>query len=192
MPRTSRADRRRSKCASIRNGAPRWIRIVSKQPSPYRNPRLWIETRASSSETRTPSSHADAVRGHLHAVLREGLRMSAELVERLPILRLRVGVRHDAAADREVGGLADDGRGADRDVPVEGAIPGDVSDRAGVHAAAVRLEPLRKFPCPPAPGAPNRGRPGRSPPHGGGRHTSFKAAPHPPLPKIHAPGGGAG
>src|SRR2546425_9086495 len=101
-----------------------------------------METWASSSEIRTPSSHAEAVRGHLHAVLREGLRMSAELAERLPILRLRVRVRHDAAADREVGRLANDGRRADRDVPVDGAIPGDVSDRAGVHAAAVRLEPL--------------------------------------------------
>src|SRR2546428_8272881 len=95
-----------------------------------------METWASSSGIRTPSNHAEAVRGHLHAVLREGLRMSAELVERLPILRLRVRVRHDAAADREVGRLADDRRGADREVPIEGAIPGDVSDRAGVHAAA--------------------------------------------------------
>src|SRR5881409_4038191 len=111
MRRTSKADRSRSKCASIRKGAPRWIRIVSKHPSPYRNPRLWIETRASSSGTRTPSSHAEA------------LRMSAELVERLPILRLRVRVRHDAAADREVGRLADDSRGADRDVPIDRAIP---------------------------------------------------------------------
>src|SRR2546428_2257684 len=142
MRRTSRADRSRSKCASIRNGAPRWIRIVSKHPSPYRNPRLWIETRASSSGTKTPSSHAEAVRGHLHAVLREGLRMSAELVERLPILRLRVRVRHDAAADREVGRLADDSRGADRGVPIDRVIPGDVADRARVHAAAVRLNAL--------------------------------------------------
>src|SRR5438128_10174796 len=99
-----------------------------------------MEMWASSSGIRTPSSHAEAVRGHLHAVLREGLRMSAELVERLPILRLRVRVRHDAAADREVGRLADDGRRADRDVPVDGAIPGDVSDRAGVHAAAAAVE----------------------------------------------------
>src|SRR5438093_527462 len=108
MRRTSKADRSRSKCASIRNGAPRWIRIVSKHPSPYRSPRLWIDTRASSSGTKTPSSHAEAVRGHLHAVLREGLRMSAEFVERLPILRLTVRVRHNAAADREVRRLADD------------------------------------------------------------------------------------
>src|SRR2546427_12477477 len=122
MRRTSRADRSRSKCASIRNGAPRWIRIVSKHPSPYRNPWLWIETRASSSGTRAPSSHANAVRGHLHAVLREGLRMSAELIERLPILRLRVRVRNDAAADREVGGLSDDGCFAGRAVPIERAI----------------------------------------------------------------------
>src|SRR2546427_3610963 len=143
MRRTSRADRRRSKCASIRKGAPRWIRIVSKHPSPYRNPRLWIETRASSSGTRTPSSHAEAVRGHLHAVLREGLRMSAELVERLPILRLRVRVRHDAAADREGGRLADDGRGADRDVAIDGAVPGDVTARPRVHAAAARRPPPR-------------------------------------------------
>src|SRR2546429_8064189 len=97
-----------------------------------------METWASSSGIRTPSNHAEAVRGHLHAVLREGLRMSAELVERLPILRLRIRVRHDAAADREVGRLADDGRGADRDVPIDGAIPGDVADRARVHAAAGR------------------------------------------------------
>src|SRR5881296_4259462 len=101
-----------------------------------------METWASSSGIRTPSNHAEAVRGHLHAVLREGLRMSAELVERLPILRLRVRVRHDAAADREVGGLADDGRGADRDVPIDRAIPGDVADRARVHAAAVRFKAL--------------------------------------------------
>src|SRR5213080_3086083 len=145
MRRTSRADRSRAKCASSRKGAPRWIRIVSKHPSPYRNPRFPIETRAASSGIKTPSSHAEAVRGHLHAVLREGLRMSAELVERLPILRLRVRVRHDAAADREVGRLADDGRGADRDVPINGAIPGDVTDRPRVHAAAVRLEPLDDF-----------------------------------------------
>src|SRR6266571_1772403 len=100
-----------------------------------------METWASSSGIRTPSSHAEAVRGHLHAVLREGLRMSAELVERLPILRPRVRVGDDAAAD-EVGRLADDGGGADRDVPIERAVPGDVADRAGVHAAAVRLEPI--------------------------------------------------
>src|SRR3989454_4965077 len=101
-----------------------------------------MEMWASSSGIRTPSSHAEAVRGHLHAVLREGLRMSAELVERLPILRLRVRVRYDAAADREVGRLADDSRGADRDVPIDRAIPGDVADRPRVHTAAVRLEPL--------------------------------------------------
>src|SRR5437899_11970754 len=98
-----------------------------------------MEMWASSSGIRTPSNHAEAVRGHLHAVLREGLLMSAALVERLPILRLRVRVRHDAAADREVGRLADDGRRADRHVPVAGAIPGSVSDRAGVHPAAIRL-----------------------------------------------------
>src|SRR2546426_3818387 len=164
MRRTSKADRSRSKCASIRKGAPRWIRIVSKHPSPYRNPRLWIETWASSSGTRTPSSHAEAVRGHLHAVLREGLRMSAELVERLPILRLRIRVRHDAAADREVGRLADDGRGADRDVPIDGAIPGDVADRARVHAAAVPVRPAPQLPWPPPPGPPNRTPPARGPP----------------------------
>src|SRR6059036_2013725 len=101
-----------------------------------------MEMWASSSGIRTPSNHAEAVRGHLHAVLREGLRMSAELVERLPILRLRVRVRYDAAADPEVGRLANDRRGADRDVPIDGAVPGDVTDRARVHAAAVRLEPL--------------------------------------------------
>src|SRR2546422_1073216 len=185
MRRTSRADRRRSKCASIRKGAPRWIRIVSKHPSPYRNPRLWIETRASSSGTRTPSSHAEAVRGHLHAVLREGLRMSAELVERLPILRLRVRVRHDATADREVGRLADDGRRADRDVPVEGAIPGDVSDRAGVHAAAVRLRAPRNLPCPPLLSTRKRGAQGRGPQQGGGRHIVLKASSHHTLPMMH-------
>src|SRR2546426_2595879 len=115
-----------------------------------------MEMWASSSGIRAPSSHAEAVRGHLHAVLREGLRMSAELVERLPILRLRVRVRHDATADREVGRLADDGRRVDRDVPVEGAIPGDVSDRAGVHAAAVRLPPLAKLHWPRLRSARNR------------------------------------
>src|SRR2546427_8183150 len=176
MRRTSRADRSRSKCASIRNGAPRWIRIVSKHPSPYRNPRLWIETRASSSETRTPSSHADAVRGHLHAVLREGLRMSAELVERLPILRLRVGVRHDAAADREVGGLADDGRGTDRDVPIDRAIPGDVADRARVHTAAVRFEPLDDLHGPRLRSARNRAAGERGPHQVGDCHGGSKAS----------------
>src|SRR3989442_4794776 len=179
--RTSRADRSRSKCASSRKGAPRWIRIVSKHPSPYRNPRLPIGTRASSSDIRAPSSHAEAVRGHLHAVLREGLLMSAELVERLPILRLRVRVRHDAAADREVGRLADDGRRADRDVPVDGAIPGDVSDRAGVHAAAVRLEPPHDFPRPRLPRAPNLAAPGRGPPPVPGRLLVLKTPSHPPL-----------
>src|SRR2546425_7542884 len=169
MRRTSRADRSRSKCASSAKGAPRWIRIVSKHPSPYRNPRFPIGTRASSSGIRAPSSHAEAVRGHLHAVLREGLRMSAELVERLPILRLRVRVRHDATADREVGRLADDGRRADRDVPVEGAIPGDVSDRAGVHAAAGRLRTLRYFHGPPGRWTPNCGARGPGPPPGWGR-----------------------
>src|SRR2546426_2741247 len=105
-----------------------------------------MEMWASSSGIRTPSSHAEAVRGHLHAVLREGLRMSAELVERLPILRLRVRVRHDATADREVGRLADKGRRADRDVPVEGAIPGDVADCPRVHAAAAPPPPPRDLP----------------------------------------------
>src|SRR3989442_15889345 len=179
MRRTSKADRSRSKCASIRKAAPRWIRIVSKHPSPYRNPRLWIETRASSSGTRTPSSHAEAVRGHLHAVLREGLRMSAELVERLPVLRLRVRVRHDAAADREVGGLADDGCGADRDVPVDGAIPGDVADRARVHAAAVRLEAVDDFHGPRVRGGREWAAGGRGPPPGRDRHIVFKGSAHP-------------
>src|SRR3989442_15874302 len=133
----SSAERSRSKCAASRKGAPRWIRIVSKHPSPYRNPRLWIETRASSSGTRAPSSHAETVGCHLHAVLREGLRMSAELVERLPVLRLRVRVRHDAAADREVGRLANHSRTAYRDVPIDGSIPGDVADGALVHAPDV-------------------------------------------------------
>src|SRR2546426_7248101 len=113
-----------------------------------------METWASSSGIRTPSNHAEAVWGHLHAVLREGLRMSAELVERLPILRLWVRVGDDAAADREVGRLANDRRGADRDVPIERAVPGDVADRAGVHAAAVRLPPPPGLPCPPPSGAP--------------------------------------
>src|SRR2546428_1835473 len=113
-----------------------------------------MEMWASSSGIRTPSSHAEAVRGHLHAVLREGLRMSAELVERLPILRLRVRVRHDAAADREVRRLADHGRGANRDVPIDRAIPGDVADRARVHAAAGRLRAPPELPGPPPPGAP--------------------------------------
>src|SRR3989441_4341999 len=123
-----------------------------------------METWASSSGIRTPSNHVEAVRGHLHAVLREGLRMSAELVERLPILRLRVRVRHDAAADREVGRLANDRRGADRDVPIERAVPGDVADRAGVHAAAVRLRAPRGLPWPRARGGPDRGARGRGAP----------------------------
>src|SRR3989442_7558855 len=164
--RTSRADRSRSKCAPSRKGAPRWIRIVSKHPSPYRNPRLWIETRASSSGTRAPSSHAEAVRGHLHAVLREGLRMSAELVERLPVLRLRVRVRHDAAADREVGRLANHSLGADRDVPIDRAIPGDVADRARVHAAAGRRGPPGQFHGPRGWGAGGRAARGPVPPRG--------------------------
>src|SRR2546427_11151054 len=187
MRRTSEADGTRSKCASIGKGAPRWIRIVSKHPSPYRNPRLWIETWASSSGTRTPSSHAEAVRGHLHAVLREGLRMSAELVERLPILRLRIRVRHDAAADREVCSLADDGRGADRDVPIDRAIPGDVTDRARVHAAAVRLEPLGDLPGPRLRGARGRAPRGRGPHPVGGRPLGSEAASPPPLPMVHGP-----
>src|SRR6059058_3030614 len=128
MRRTSKADRRRSKCASTRKGAPRWIRIVSKHPSPYRNPRLWIETRASSSGTRTPSSHAEAVRGHLHAVLREGLRMSAELVERLPILRLRVRVGEPAE-------LGQKPRGDDR-VHGRGSSGGKTSSRGRVPPLA--------------------------------------------------------
>src|SRR3989475_12809889 len=41
-----------------------------------------------------------------------------------------------------MGCLADDRRGADRDVPVDRAIPGDVADRARVDAAPMRLEPL--------------------------------------------------
>src|SRR6266571_678886 len=116
------------------------MRIVSKQPSPYAKPRSRIGMRASSSGTTAPSSHAKAVRGHLHAVLREGLRVTAELVERLLILRLRIGVRHDPAADGEVGGRTDHSRGADRDVPVEGAVPRDVPESPGVHAPAVGLE----------------------------------------------------
>src|SRR2546426_1602744 len=142
MRTTSRDERSRSKCASSRKGAPRWIRIVSKHPSPYRNPRLWMETRAAASGIRAPSSHAEAVRGHLHAVLREGLRMSAELVERLLILRLRVRVGDDAATHREVRRFADHSRGTDCDVPVDRTIPGDVADRTRVHAAAVRFETL--------------------------------------------------
>src|SRR3989441_11640228 len=185
MRRTSRADRSRSKCASIRNGAPRWIRIVSKHPSPYRNPRLWIETRASSSGTRAPSSHAETVGCHLHAVLREGLRMSAELVERLPVLRLRVRVRHDAAADREVGRLADDGRGADRDVPIDGAIPGDVADRARVHAAAVWLEPLDDLHGPRLRCAGDRAAGERGPHEVGDRYAVSKASPDHALQMMH-------
>src|SRR3989454_168329 len=183
--RTSSADRSRSKCAPSRKGAPRWIRIVSKHPSPYRNPRLWIETRASSSGTRAPSSHADAVRGHLQAVVREGLRMSAELIERLPILRLRVRVRHDAAADREVGGLADDGRGADRDVPIDRAIPGDVADRARVHAAAVRFKALDDLHGPRLRSARNRAAGERSPHQVGDCHVGSKASPHDALEMMH-------
>src|SRR2546425_4480465 len=142
MRSTSRPTPNRSKWASSRKGAPPWIRTVSKHPSPYRKPRFWGEMRASSSGIKAPSSHTEAVRRHLHAVVREGLRMSAELVERFAVLRLRVRVGDDAAAHREIGRLADDRRGADRDVPVDGAIPGDVADRARVDAAAVRLESL--------------------------------------------------
>src|SRR5467141_1357832 len=68
--------------------------------------------------------------------------MSAELVERLPVFGLRVGVVHDAAAHREVRGLADDGRCSDRDVPVQRPVPRDVTEGTGVHAATVRLESL--------------------------------------------------
>src|SRR6267143_6161116 len=185
MRRTSRADRSRSRCASSWKGAPRWIRIVSKHPSPYRKPRLWIETRASSSGTKAPSSHAEAVRGHLHAVLREGLRMSAELVKRLPILRLRVRVRHDAAADCEVRRLADHGRGADRDVPVDGAIPGNVADRARVHAAAVRLEPLDDLHGPRLRSAGDRAAGERGSHQVRNRHVVSKASPDHALQMMH-------
>src|SRR2546425_5637665 len=140
-----------------------------------------METWASSSGIRTPSNHVEAVRGHLHAVLRGGLGMSAELVERLPILRLRVRVRHDAAADPEVGRLANDRRGADRDVPIERAVPGDVADRAGVHAAAVRLEPLDDLHGPRLRGSPDRAPGGFGPYELPGRHLLAEAAaPHPP------------
>src|SRR3989454_4206004 len=139
MRTTSRDERSRSKCASSRKGAPRWIRIVSKHPSPYRNPRLWLEPRASPSGIRTPSSHAEAVRGHLHAVLREGLRMSAELVERLLILRLRVRVGDDAATHREVRRFADHSRGTDCDVPVDRTIPGDEADRKSTRLNSSHL-----------------------------------------------------
>src|SRR5439155_521186 len=142
MRRTSRPSRSRPKCASSRKGAPRWIRIVSKHPSPQRNPRFWIETRASSSGITTPSSHAEAVRRHLHPVLGEGLCMSAEFVERLPILRVRLRIGDNAAADREIGRFADHRCGAYRDVPIDRAIPGDIANRPCVHAAAVRLQPL--------------------------------------------------
>src|SRR5213594_1320587 len=185
MRRTSRADRNRSKCAPSRKGAPPWIRIVSKHPSPYRNPRLWIERWASSSGIRTPSNHAEAVRGHLHAVLREGLRMSAELVERLPILRLRLRVRHDAAADPEVGRLADDRRGADRDVPIERAVPGDVADRAGVHAAAARLEPLDDLHGPRLRGSRDRAAGECGPYELRDRHLLAKASAHHALQVMH-------
>src|SRR5207247_10881125 len=131
---------RRARGASSRTGAPPGMRIVSKQPSPYAKPRSRIGMRASSSGTTAPSSHAKAVRGHLHAVLREGLRVTAELVERLLVLRLRIGIGDDAAADGEVRRRADDGRGADRDVPIERAVPREVSAGAGVHAPAVGLE----------------------------------------------------
>src|SRR5256712_6082567 len=140
MRSTSRPTRSRSKWASIRKGAPPWIRTVAKHPSPYRKPRFCGERRASSSGIKAPSSHTEAVRRHLHAVVREGLGVSAELVERSAVLRLRVRVGDDPAADREIGCLADDRRGADRDAPVDRAIPGDVSDRARVDAAAMRLE----------------------------------------------------
>src|SRR5213593_4362713 len=144
-----------------------------------------METWASSSGTRTPSSHAEAVRGHLHAVLREGLRMSAELVERLPILRLRIRVRHDAAADREVCSLADDGRGADRDVPIDRAIPGDVTDRARVHAAAVRFEPLDDLHGPRLRSARDRSAGERGPYELRDRHLLAKASAHHALQVMH-------
>src|SRR6266571_3098166 len=137
---TSRPSRKRSKWASSRKGARPWMRTVSKHPSPYRKPRFWGEMRASSSGIKAPSSHTEAVRRHLHAVLREGLRVSAELVERFAVLRFRVRVGDDPAADREIGRLADDRRGADRDVPVDRAIPRDISDRARVDAPPMRLE----------------------------------------------------
>src|SRR3989441_1463127 len=185
MRTTSRDERSRAKCASSRKGAPRWIRIVSKHPSPYRNPRFLIGTRATSSGTRTPSSHAEAVRGHLHAVLREGLRMSAELVERLPILCLRIRVRHDAAADREVCSLADDGRGADRDVPIDRAIPGDVTDRARVHTAAVRFEPLDDFHGPRLRSARDRSAGEGGPHQVGDCYVASKASSHDALQMMH-------
>src|SRR3989442_15687655 len=109
----------RSKWASIRNGAPPWIRTVSKHPSPYRKPRFCGEMRASSSGIKAPSSHTEAVRRHLHAVVREGLGVSAELVERFAVLRLRARVGDDPAADREIGGLADYRPLANRDVPID-------------------------------------------------------------------------
>src|SRR2546428_317299 len=149
MRSTSRPTRSRSKWASIRKGAPPWIRTVSKHPSPYRKPRFCGEMRASSSGIKAPSSHTEAVRRHLHAVVREGLGVSAELVERFAVLRLRVRVGDDPAADREIGCLADDRRGADRDVPVDRAIPGDVADRARVDAAPMRLEPPDELHGPP-------------------------------------------
>src|SRR3989454_5196053 len=139
-----------------------------------------METWASSSGIRTPSTHGEAVRGHLHAVLREGLRMSAELVERLPVLRLRVRVRHDATADREVGRLANDRRGADRDVPIERAVPGEVADRAGVHAAAVPLQPPGGFPSPPPSGPPDPAPGGFGPAQVPGSHPPSAGGPaHP-------------
>src|SRR3989441_322457 len=178
MRTTSRDERSRSKCASSRKGAPRWIRIVSKHPSPYRNPRLWMETRASSSGIRTPSSHAEAVRGHLHAVLRERLRMSAELIERLLILRLRVRVGDDAATHREVRRFADHSRGTDCDVPVDRTIPGDVADRTRVHAAAVRFKALDDLHGPRLRSARNRAAGERSPHQVGDCHVGSKASPH--------------
>src|SRR5881296_40062 len=145
MRSTSRPTRSRSKWASIRKGAPPWMRTVSKHPSPYRKPRFWGEMRASSSGIKAPSSHTEAVRRHLHAVVREGLRVSAELVERLAVLRVRVRVGDDPASDREVGRLANNRRGADRNVPVDRAIPGDVSDCARVDATPLRLESFDDF-----------------------------------------------
>src|SRR5207245_6499581 len=49
-------------------------------------------------------------------------------------------VGDDPAADREIGRLANDRRRADRNVPVDRAIPGDVSDRTRVDATPVRFE----------------------------------------------------
>src|SRR6266480_4408781 len=102
IPRISRLCRSRAKCASSRNGAPRWMRIVSKAPSPWRNPRLRTGTRAASSDTTAPSSHAKAVRGHLHAIPRDRLRVPAEFVERLAVFRLRRSEEHTSELQSHV------------------------------------------------------------------------------------------